>query len=126
MGQTILNRMTPESNLRSSIRQPLPAVRVDDVRRVWSFLASAQTRAPEGGTSSVSMKLLAGQCDINANVLAVSFRAMLVGTLLRQGRLDRWREGNGLHERVFEVAANFPLPNGLENADVDAFLAALE
>ena len=119
----------PESDLRASIGRPVLAVRVDDLRRVWSFLASEQARAPGvqgGAVSSVSLKLLAGLCDPNANVLAVSFRAMLVEILLRQGRLDRWREGNSLRDKVFEVAASFPLPRGLENADLDAFVFALE
>jgi hypothetical protein len=59
-------------------------------------------------------------------VLAVWFRAALVEILLEQGRLDRWREGNSLRDKVFEVAASFPLPRGLENADLDAFLVAME
>jgi hypothetical protein len=126
---TFGDRLMPEYDLRASIGRPVPAVRADDVRRVWSFLASEQardTRVREGATSSVSLKLLAGLCDANANVLAVWFRATFVDALLQQGRLDRWREGNSLRDRVFEVAASFPLPRGQENADLDAFVAALE
>jgi hypothetical protein len=119
----------PESDLRASIGRPVPAVRAEEVRRVWSFLASEQARHPRvhgGAVSSVSLKLLASLCDPNANVLAVWFRAALVEILLQQGRLDRWREGDSLRDKVFEVAASFPLPRGLENADLDAFVAALE
>ena len=126
---TFGDRFMPESDLRASIEQPVPAVRADDVRRVWSFVASEQardTRVQGGTTRSVSLKLLAGLCDANANVLAVWFRATLVDVLLQQGRLDRWREGNSLRDRVFEVAASFPLRRGQENADLDAFVAALE
>ena len=119
----------PESDLRASIGRPVPAVRADDLRRVWSFLASERARDPRvhgGAVNSVSLKLLAGLCDVNANVLAVWFRAALVEILLQQGGLDRWREGNSLRDKVFEVAASFPLPRGLENADFDAFVFALE
>jgi len=98
---------------------------MDDLRRVWYFLAEQDRDPHPGGPTSVDIKLLVDLCAPNANVLAVSFRAMLITLLLHQGRLDRWRDGNSLLERVFEVAANFPLPQGLENADVDAFIAAL-
>ena len=105
------------------MRKPVPAVKVDDVKRVWSALASERVR---DARTSVSVRLLASLCDVNANVQAVSFRAMLVGVLLEQGRLDRWRDGNSLRDRVFEVAATFPLPQGPGSADPDAFVAALE
>jgi hypothetical protein len=103
------------------IGKPVPAVPADDVRRVWSFLASEQ-----GSGRSVSLKLLAGMCDLNADVLAVWFRATLVETLLHQGLLDRWREGNSLRGNVFDVAAGFPFPQGPGNVDPDAFVAALD
>jgi hypothetical protein len=105
------------------IGKPVPAVRTDDLKRVWSFLASEQ-RGVQG--RSVSLKLLSGLCDSNADVMAGWFRATLVETLLQQGRLDRWREGNSLRGKVFEVAAGFPFPQGPENADLDALVAALE
>jgi hypothetical protein len=113
----------PESALGAFIGRPVPAVRADDLERVWSFLASEQ-----GGVQgrSVSLKLLAGLCASNADVLAVWFRATLVETLAQQGRLSRWREGNSLSGKVFEVAAGFPFPQGPGNADLDAFVAALE
>jgi hypothetical protein len=101
----------PESELRASIGRPPSKAR--------------DPRVHGGAVSSVSLKLLASLCDPKANVVAVCFRSMLVETLLQQGRLDRWREGHSLRDKVFEVAASFPLPRGLENADIDAFVAAL-
>ena len=71
------------------------------------------------------MKLLAGVCIANANVLAVFLRVTLIGALMQQKESDRWREGNGLRDKVFEVAATWPLPRGVENADLPAFVAAL-
>ena len=113
----------PDSALGAFIARPVPAVRVDDLKRVWSFLASEQ-----GGIqgTSVGLKLLADLCELNSDVLAVWFRAALVETLLQQGRLDPWREGNSLRGKIFEVAAGFPFPKGPENADLDALVAALE
>jgi hypothetical protein len=113
--------MQPQSAFNAFIGKPVPVVRADDVRRVWSFLASEQ-----GPGRSVSLKLLAGMCDLNADVLAVWFRATFVEILLHQGLLERWREGNSLRGKVFEVAAGIPFPHGPGNADPDAFVSALD
>src|SRR6266849_4262404 len=109
-----------ESYFRAFLGRPVPGVRADDLRRVWSFLTSMQTadtKAHEGSTS-VSLKLLAGLCDPHANVLAVWFRATLIEALLREGRLDRWRQGDSLTDRVFEITGSFQLPQGPEKADL--------
>ena len=71
------------------------------------------------------MKLLADLCSPKANTFAVFVRAALIDALLQQGRLDRWREGKSLAEKVFEVAATFSLPRGAERADLDALVAAM-
>ena len=105
--------------------QPVPVVRVDDLTRVWSFLDQfiRDTRSQEG--MAVNQSLLADLCEPNVNVLAVYFRAILVNHLAQQGRLDRWREKNGLRHSVFELAARFPLFEVPRDADLDAFVAAL-
>jgi hypothetical protein len=108
-----------QSGFGEFVGKPVPAVWVDDVRRVWSFLTE-QARG-----TGVNVKLLSDLCAPNANILAVYFRATLITALLQQGQIDRWRDGNSLLERVFEVAASFPLPKGLENVDLDAVVAAL-
>jgi hypothetical protein len=78
----------------------------------------------QGG--SVDLKLLADLCDVNTNVLAAFFRVTLIEILMQQGRSGRWCEGNRVRDKVFEVAASFPLPRGPENADLAALVAALE
>jgi len=116
-----------DSALRAFVGRPVPAVHVGDVKRVWSFLASEQPADPRvQRQASFNLKLLAGLCDKNADVLAVWFRATLVEALRKEGRLERWREGNSLRDKVFDVAAAFPLPGGPANADLGAFVAALE
>jgi hypothetical protein len=117
-----------ESAFQAFFGRPVPGVRADDLRRVWSFLTSTQapdTKAKQGSTTSVDLKLLADLCDPHANVLAVWFRAALIEILLREGLLDRWWEGNSLTDRVFEITASFPLPHGPEKFDLDALIAAL-
>jgi hypothetical protein len=39
---------------------------------------------------------------------------MLLRTLLEQGVLKNWREDDGLSKVVFDAAATFPLPTGLQ------------
>jgi len=114
-----------ESGFGAFIGAPVPAVKVDDLKRVWSFL-NEQTRDTrlEGGTA-VNMKLLTRLCSPNSNILAVYFRATLIEALLQQGRLDRLRKGEGLVERVFEVAATFALPRGPESVNLNALAAAM-
>ena len=95
-------------------------VRAEDVRRVWSVFASEQ---PQTG---IALHLLAGLCGPKADVLAVCFRASLIQALLQLGRLDPWRSGSAFEDKVFDVAATFPLPNGPAEADLDALVAAME
>ena len=110
-----------ESVFLQSLGKPVPTVEADDVKRVWSFFAVEENRVPG---EAAGLNVLAGFCAANANVLAV-FRSTLVDILVRQGRLDRWRAGNSLRGKVFEVASRFPLPRGPENADLNGFIAAL-
>jgi hypothetical protein len=122
------NSLMPTSGFLPFIGGPVPVVNADDLKRVWSFLESETPRDSKGqrGTAAVDSKLLAGLCDKGADVLAVWSRAALIDGLLKQGRLDRWREGSSLRARVFELAASFPLPRGLEAADYDGFIAEIE
>jgi len=102
----------------------VPTVRVADLRRVWSFLASEQSEAH--AQKPIGLHVVAGLCEQRADALAVWLRTTLIQALLLRGRLEPWRDGSGFRDKVFEVAAQFPLPKGPANADVDAFVAALE
>jgi hypothetical protein len=79
-------RNSDNPSFASFVGRPIPAVRADDVRRVWSFLSEVARRSgPEVG---VNLKLLADLCDAEANILAVWVRASLVMSLTQQGPLD--------------------------------------
>jgi hypothetical protein len=43
----------------------------------------------------------------------------------RQGMLDDWREGDEFRDTVFGAAATFPLQNGIESFDPEAFIERL-
>ena len=113
----------------AALTEPVPPVKPSDIRRVWSFLAVEKAlftsvERAEGGFG-ISCRVLAEQCDVHSNVVAVFFRATLVQLFLQQGLLDGWRDGDGLGDRVFEVAATFRLPRGLTDVDTAGFSAAL-
>ena len=118
------NNSVSERTLEAFVGRPVPTVRAEDLRRVWSFLASEQSESQ--AQRSVSLNIVAGLCEPKADALAVWFRATLIQALLRRGQLDPWRDGSGLRDKVFEVAAKFPLPKGPAEADLDAFVAAME
>lgn len=113
-----------ESALNAFVGRPVPTVRAEDLRRVWMFLASEQSEAQ--AQRSVSLNIVAGFCAPKADALAVWFRITLIQALLQRGRLDPWRDGSSLQDKVFEAAANFPLPKGPAEADLDAFVAVME
>jgi hypothetical protein len=100
---------------------PIPAVDPEDMRRIWPLFEGL-----EGG--GIDTKLLAEQCSTNANVIAVSARVALVKSLLQQGLLDAWREGDSLRPHVFEVIARCALAPEGEGLkfDTQAILAAIE
>jgi hypothetical protein len=100
----------------------IPAVDPEDMRRVWPLFEGL-----EGGTG-IDIKLLAQRCSANANVLAVSTRVQLARSLLQQGLLDKWREGDSLRPQVFEVIAKCALAPGGQGLrfDTQAILAAIK
>lgn len=103
-----------------STHEPVAVVRCEDLKRVWSSMAAMP---PETG---ICVDLLASMCEPNADPMAVWFRQSLIHGLLGSGRLDRWRSGSTLQDRVFEVAASFPFPHGPAEVDPDALMAAID
>jgi hypothetical protein len=71
------------------------------------------------------MRLIAGQCRLGADPLAIFFRVALLRPLLESGLLDEWRDGDRPHDVVFQTLATFPLPEGIQNFRADEFADAL-
>jgi hypothetical protein len=117
------NDPVSESPFKAFAGGPVSPVGAKDLQRVWSFVASQQDEGHAQG--SISLNIVAGLCEQKADPLAVWLRATFVRVLLQRGRLDPWRDGSTLQDKVFEVAAKFPLPNGPAQADLDAFVAAM-
>ena len=109
-------------DLKSIIDRNIPAVSPLDIQRLWSL--QSQHSADSG--VSYSTKAILQVCESeSADPIAVGARTMLLGTLLQQGVLENWREGEGLNKAVFDVAASFPLPTGLRGVNPSEFVALL-
>jgi hypothetical protein len=113
-----------ESAFIASVGGPVPTVRAEDLRRVWSFWVSELSGAQAG--IGISLNIVADLCESKADALSVWLRMTLIQALLQCGQLDPWRDGNILRDNVFEVAAIFPLPKGPAEADLGALLAAMK
>lgn len=108
-------------NLKSIIDGNIPPVSSIDLQRLWSL----QSQYP-GDSVSYSTKAILQVCESEAaDPIAVGARTTLIRILLRQGVLENWLEGDGLSKVVFEAAATFPLPTGLQGLRPSEFVALL-
>ena len=105
-------------DLKSMIDGNIPAVNPLDIQRFWAM----QSQHP----GTICTKAILQVCESDsADPVAVGARTILLRTLLEQGVLENWRESDGLNKAVFDVAAAFPLPTGLQGLDPSEFIALL-
>ncbi len=93
-------------------------VNPDDLRNVWTMMRDLEARTPAGQTGSLNSGLYEGACSPGANVVAVWYRASILGVLqtLPGNPLTPWSREDELDDAVFQIAATFPmkkLPVGL-------------
>lgn len=114
-------------HLKSIINGNIPAASPLDIQRLWSL--QSQHSADSGAsysTASYSTKAILQVCESeSADPIAVCARTALIKILLQQGVLENWRENDGLSKAVFEAAAAFPLPAGLQGLNPSEFVASL-
>ncbi len=106
-------------------REPVPVVPAGDLKRVCSLFIATSTATQPGTTSGICVEVIAGVCAPDTDPLAAWFRASMLQGLLMHGRLDSSRSGSTPPDRVFEVAAVFPFPNGPGEPDLDGLAAAI-
>lgn len=105
-------------DLHSMLDGYIPTVSSGDIQRFWSMQSS------HPGT--ICTKAILQVCESeSADPIAVGARTMLLRVLLEQGVLENWRESDGLSSAVFDAAAEFPLPTGLQGLNPDEFIAVL-
>jgi hypothetical protein len=100
------------------IHENIPAVSSLDIQHFWAM----QSEHP----GAISTKAILQVCESEAaDPIAVGARTMLLRTLLEQGALENWRENDSLSKEVFDAAAVFPLPTGLQGLNPNEFVALL-
>lgn len=108
-------------DLKSMIHGNIPVVNPLDIQRFWAIRSQH-----DGASVSYSTKAILQICESeSADPVAVAARTMLLGTLLQQGALENWCEGDSLSKEVFDAAAVFPLPTGLQGLNPKEFVALL-
>lgn len=108
-------------DLKSMIDGNIPAVSSVDIQRLWSLQSQHS-----GDSVSYSAKAILQICESeSADPIAVGARTMLLRILFEQGVLENWRENDGLSKVVFDTAAVFPLPTGLQGVNPSEFAALL-
>ena len=118
-----------EPNLIGQL-ESVPPVKADELKCLWLLMTRENTRqalAENQRTEAVgvSYRVMSEQCDASSNILAIFLRATLVESLLERGLLEDWRDGAGLRDSVFRVAATFPFSKSLSEVDCGAFVQAL-
>jgi len=94
------------------------AVNPDDLRNVWTMMRDLEAHTLAGQSGSISSGLYESACSPGANVVAVWYRASILGVLqmLPGNPLTPWSHEDELDDAVFQIAATFPmkkLPVGL-------------
>jgi hypothetical protein len=100
----------------------IPAVNPLDIQRLWSL----QSEHSAGSAVGYSVEAILQNCESeSADPIAVWARTSLIFFLLQMGVLENWRTNDGPSKAVFEAAAVFPLPNGLQGLNPTDFIATL-
>ena len=104
--------MSDVPDLWNVMGDEIAAVNPDDLRKVWKMMCDVQARTPGQGVS-IDKGMYLGECSPGANVMAVWYRASMLGILqmLPEPPLAPWTHNGGLDDAVFQVAAAFPIKN---------------
>ncbi len=107
---------------KSVINGAIPPADARDLQRFWSI----QSQDPAQSGVAYSANAMLQICESkSADPVIVWARTVLIRILLQQGVLENWRENDDLHVSVFQSAAVFPLPNGLQGINPSEFIATL-
>jgi hypothetical protein len=119
----------------------VPTVNPADLKAVWQLYADAEQRNP-GQQVAVGLGLLQHTCSPGADATTVCYRAVMLELLYHAvgctpeepeaKTLAKWRRGNELDDRLFNVMAKIPLKwipeGGMQGApfDVAEFIKQLD
>jgi hypothetical protein len=102
---------TEMSGFWSSPGDEVAAVNPDDLRNVLRLFREVQAHTPAGQCGSIDARMYKSVCSPSANVMAVWYRASMLGLLqmLPESPLTPWTHDGELDDPVFQVAATFPM-----------------
>jgi hypothetical protein len=102
---------TEVSNFWSTPGDEVAAVNPDDLRKVWRLFRDVQAHTPAGQCGSIDGRMYKNVCSPGANVVAVWYRASMLGMLqmLPESPLTPWTHDGELDDAAFQVAATFPM-----------------
>jgi hypothetical protein len=93
------------------------------LKRAWGLIQ--RTIADYGASVGINASLISDQCDPGADVNAIFFGAALLQHLFQSGLLNDWREGNEPSGVIFQLAATFPMEQGVQGFDPGEFIERL-
>lgn len=107
--------------------KPVPPVNADDLKRVWYAIRdiTGAFHHDPGQAVGIDPRLLEPYCEPGVDMTAVSVRASLLRMFLQLGLLDEFREEDDLRDTVFQVAAVFPMEQGVERFNFPDFMERL-
>jgi len=105
-----------------SSRTPLLTVNNGALIRLWRFIIEEPQTGHRRRVWPTTLGFLQDQVGLGDDAISVFFRTALLKAMFHQGLLDDWRQGAELRHVVFDVAATFPMGNGVEGFDAAAFL----
>jgi hypothetical protein len=102
--------MDEPPNFGGDAGQPVLPVAADDLKTAFEIFLN-QARLHPGGGSAISVGIFARGCKCGSDVHSVVYRAMMLQSLLRQGKeqIAPWMKDGQPDERVFWEFARFPV-----------------
>ncbi len=109
-------------DFQSVIHETIPTVHPVDLERFWHL----QSQRPGDSSVSYSIRAISQICGSeSADPIATWARTALIRIVLEHDRLEKWRTGDNVQPALFVAAAAFPLPDGLQGIDPEAFVTSL-
>ena len=102
--ESALACLTPKTDENGFVASVDPA----DLRKICNLYREIQARHP-GAHFRIDINLLERVCSLGTDAKACAYRSSILSLLQEMGVLSRWVGNGELDQRVFDVAASFPI-----------------
>jgi len=106
----------------SVLDTPIPSVDPLDLQIFWAVQSCHSDNVGVGYTTSA---IFTACKSPTADPIAIWARSIFIHMLVKQGLLDKWRDGQEIQKVVFDAVAAYPMPNGLRQADPTGLIITL-